>query len=225
MPEENNSPAFAGDKKFGTSIFYAWDVKFRDYVVPKIPAWLEGYHLTLMTIPWCLIIIGASYLAKTNVHWLWVVSLAIFLQYITDLLDGALGRYRDTGTIKWGYYMDHFLDYMFLFSVLIGYALIMPDRYDYTIFFVMAILGAFMVNSYLDFAVTNRFKQFFLYIGPTEIRLLFIIINTLIIIFGKTYMSRVLPFVLALSFIGLCIVVYKTQKQIWEMDMVAKRKK
>jgi len=218
-----NNDEFAGDKKVGHSLLEPLEKKICDYWVPKIPRWLETYHLTLLTIPWCFVIIAACYLSKNNNHWLWLASAAIIMQYITDLFDGAVGRYRNTGLIKWGYYMDHFLDYIFLFSILIGYALIMPNQYDRTIFFVMAILGAFMVNSYLSFSVTNKFKISYLRIGPTEIRLIFILINTLIIFFGKTYMSRVLPFVLASSFIGLCWVVYKTQKYIWGLDMKDKK--
>jgi phosphatidylglycerophosphate synthase len=30
----------------------------------------------------------------------------IVFQYITDLLDGEIGRKRNTGLIKWGFYMD-----------------------------------------------------------------------------------------------------------------------
>jgi phosphatidylglycerophosphate synthase len=149
----------------------------------------------------------------------------IFFQYITDLFDGAVGRYRNTGLVRWGYYMDHLLDYLFLCSVLIGYSFILPDRFKYLLFFILAIFGAFMVNSYLAFAVTNKFKIAYLKIGPTEIRILFIVINTLLIIFGKTYMGEVLPFILFLSLAGLCFVVYKTQKYIWKLDMANKKSK
>ena len=80
-----------------------------------------------------------------------------------------------------------------------------------------------MVNSYLSFAVTNRFKFAYFGIGPTEIRIVFILINTLLILFGRTYLSSALPFVLAISFLGLCVVVYHTQKDIWAMDMKIKQ--
>ena len=188
--------AFQGDKKFGKSILYDIEIPFRDWLVPKVPRWLEGYHLTLTTILWSILIVVFSFLAKHNIHWLWLVSLMIFLQYITDLLDGAVGRARDTGLVKWGYYMDHFLDYIFLSSILIGYALLLPDVFKYRLFFVMAFFGAFMVNSFLSFAATNKFKIAYMGIGPTEIRIVFIIINTLLICFGRTYMLKALPFVL-----------------------------
>jgi phosphatidylglycerophosphate synthase len=215
---------FGGDKKFGASILNRAETGMKEWMVPRVPKCVETYHLTLTTVLWSLLIIVFSFFAKYNMHWLWLVSLMIFLQYITDLLDGAVGRARDTGLIKWGFYMDHFLDYIFLCSILIGYSLILPDHYKYILFFILAMFGAFMVNSFLSFAATNKFKISYLGIGPTEVRLIFIMVNTLLIIFGKTYLAVALPFVLAFSVFGLFVVVFKTQKYLWEIDMSNKEK-
>jgi phosphatidylglycerophosphate synthase len=114
--------------------------------------------------------------------------------------------------------MDHFLDYIFLCAILIGYSLILPDNLKYLQFFVLAIFGAFMVNSYLAFAASNKFRISHMGIGPTEVRIIFILINTMIIIFGKTYIGASLPYILILSTIGLIIITYRTQKEIWQMD-------
>ena len=215
---------FAGDKKVGKGILSSLEHKFVAAYVSKIPLFIETYHLTYSTILWCILILVFSYFATTNLSWLWLVSLMIFFQYLTDLFDGAVGRYRKTGLITWGYYMDHFLDYFFLCSILIGYAFLLPDFYDIFLFFILAIFGGFMVNSYLSFAATNQFRIHYLGVGPTEIRLLFILINTLIIVFGKTYMTFSLPFVLVFSFLGLFFVVFKTQKYLWNRDMKHKKK-
>jgi len=214
MPNEN----FAGDKKKGQSLLGPWEKKITDKYVSKIPKGLETYHLTMMTVLWCLGVLLFSFLAQFDIRWLWLVSLMIFLQYVTDLFDGAVGRYRNTGLIKWGYYMDHYLDYIFLGCMLIGYTFIVNDPFG-IMFFVLLTLGAFMVNSFLSFAATNEFKIAYLGVGPTEIRIIFILINTLIIIFGRTYLSWSLPLVLIFSIIGLNVVVYRTQKYIWDIDM------
>ncbi|MBT3539224.1 hypothetical protein HOF40_03255 [Candidatus Parcubacteria bacterium] len=214
-----NKKAFAGDKKVGESILHSPEKKFIDKYTPRVPKFLETYHLTYMTIPWSILIIAFGFLAQWNIHWLWGMSMCIFLQWLTDAFDGAVGRYRNTGLIKWGYYMDHFLDYIFLCSILIGYSLLLPDNFKYLHFFTFALLGAFMVNAYLSFAATNEFKITYLGIGPTEIRIVFILINTFLIIFGKTYMTWSIPFVLIGALLGLVVVVYRTQKYIWKLDM------
>lgn len=216
--------AFKGDQKEGRWLLADGEEKLKQWLLPKVPLWLETYHLTLLTIPWCLLIILFSFLARFNVHFLWVVSLMIFAQYITDLLDGAVGRSRNTGLVKWGYYMDHFLDYIFLCSILIGYGLMTEDHNKYLLFYILALFGAFMVNSFLSFAATGAFRISYMKIGPTEVRLIFIIVNTVIIFFHNSFdMQLLLPFVLAGATFALFVTVFQTQKNLWKVDMEAKR--
>jgi phosphatidylglycerophosphate synthase len=210
--------------KVGSSLLSKLEKRFIHFAVPKLPAWLCSHHLTLASLPISLGIIFFSYLGRFETNWLWVVNVLIFGQWLTDSLDGALGRYRKEGLIKWGYYMDHLFDYFFLCSILIGYSLQTNNEYPILQFFVLAICSGFMVNSFLAFGATQQFKLVHLGIGPTELRILFIIINTLIIAFGKTYIAPALPFVLAFCFIGLCVVVYHTQKELWQRDMEEKDK-
>ena len=214
---------FQGDKKKGLSILGNLELKLRSKLVPLVPKNIQTYHLTLMTILWSLIIVVSGFLAKYNINWLGLTSLMILFQYLTDLLDGEIGRQRKTGLIKWGFYMDHFLDYIFLCSILIGYSFLLSGNNIYILFFILALFGAFMVNSFLSFAATNEFKISYLGIGPTEVRLIFIIINALLILFGKTYMVKALPYVLIISTLGLIVVVYRTQKYIWRLDMKNKK--
>jgi phosphatidylglycerophosphate synthase len=217
--------AFQGDKKVGKSILHNVEVKFRNMLIPFVPKFVQTYHLTLCTILWSILILLFSFLAKYEIHWLWGVSAMILFQYITDLLDGEIGRKRKTGLIKWGYYMDHLLDYIFMCFIFVGYSFILPDQYKYMLFFILALAGGYIVNAYLAFSSTNKFKITYFGVGPTEVRILFIIINTFLIVFGKTYMAVTLPYVLILATIGLFITVYVTQKEIWEIDMRDKKNK
>ena len=213
---------FQGDKKKGRSILHDGEVRLKEWLLPKVPAHVETYHLTLATIAWCALIIVFSFLARYNVCWLWAVSVMIAMQYITDLLDGAIGRQRNTGLVKWGYYMDHFLDYIFLCSILIGYTFLVADQYKYLFFFVLALFGAFMVSSFLSFAATNEFQISYFGIGPTEIRIFFILVNTVIVFTGSSWIAKSLPFVIAASTFGLFFTVYGTAKQLWKIDMSEK---
>ncbi len=209
---------FAENKKVGRSLLWNLEQKMIKKIVPRVPLFLSANTLTLTSILWSLLIIFFSLLAKNNINWLWLVSFMIVFQYITDSLDGAVGRYRREGFVKWGYYMDHFLDYIFLCSILIGYSFIVEDRFKYLLFFILALFGAFMVNSYLAFTATNKFRISYLKMGPTESRIIFIVINTFLIIFGKTFMAGALPYILLFSLFGLVVVVYKTQKHIMDID-------
>lgn len=214
---------FGGDKKFGQSLLHAPEEALKRVLLPWVPRWLETNHLTLMTLPWCGLILLFSYFAQRHsIAWLWGVSVMIVAQYITDLLDGAIGRARDTGLVKWGFYMDHFLDFVFLCSLLIGYAILLPHIHRMALFFIMALFAGFMVNSFLAFGATNRFQIAYMGIGPTEIRLVFIVINTVLIFFGTRLFIVALPYVLAGAVFGLFFTVYRTQQELWRIDMAAK---
>ena len=116
-----NQQSFGGDKKVGRSLLSTPETRLKNWVVPRNPPpeskptsgdyhpwpdWIQQFWGSRPEILACL----------------WFVSLMIVLQYLTDLFDGEVGRQRNTGLIKWGFYMDHFLDYLFLSSlVFVGY--------------------------------------------------------------------------------------------------------
>jgi len=210
---------FAGDKKEGKSLLHDAEERLKAVLVPCVPQGIETYHLTLTTIVWSILVVVFSWLASYNRQWLWGASLMVVAQYITDLLDGAIGRGRNTGLIKWGFYMDHFLDYIFLCAMLIGYSILMPNDLKVIMFFIMAVIGAFMVNSFLQFAATNQFRISYWGIGPTEVRIVFILINTLIIYVNRVILVQALPYILGLAVFGLFFTVYNTQRELWRIDM------
>lgn len=210
---------FAGATKTNNSFLAPLERRFAPAVLPRIPAWLETYHLTMLTLVWSVLILVFSYFASRDRRWLWFVSVMIFFQYVTDHCDGKIGKYRNTGLARWGYYMDHLLDYFFLCSVIIGYAFILPERSRYQIMFTLAIFAGYEMSTFLAFAATDRLKISYLKFGPTEFRLALIIINALLIQFGTRYMISGLKYVNIGAAIGLCLLVYRAHKLIWALDM------
>lgn len=214
-----NQAQFGGDKKIGKWAFASLERRMVAWLVPKVPSWLETHHLTMLTLVWSIGIVIASLMARQSLHWLWLVSGFIALQYLSDVLDGAVGRYRDTGLIKWGFYMDHFLDFLFLASIIVGYALAFPDIAAHWFLALLAVGGALMVNSFLSFAATNEFQISTLGIGPTEIRLFFILANAAMVFFGTAWLPVALPVILGVLAASLAWSVWKSHRRIWRIDM------
>jgi phosphatidylglycerophosphate synthase len=210
---------FAGATKTNTSFLTPLERQVARAVLPRIPSWLETYHLTLLTLVWSSLILIFSYLAASDIRWLWMVSAMIFLQYVTDHYDGKVGKYRNTGLVRWGYYMDHLLDYFFLCSILIGYAFILPEKSRYQILIMLAIFAGYEMSTFLAFAATDRLKISYLKFGPTEFRLALIVINGLLVQHGTRYMIAGLKYVNLGGAIGLALLIYRTHKVIWELDM------
>jgi archaetidylinositol phosphate synthase len=211
---------FGGDKKLPMRTLLAkWERKFIDWLTPKFPRWLQGYHLTLMTLAWSAGLIAFGLMASSNPAWLWLSSLMLVLQWFTDCFDGALGKFRDTGIPKWGYYMDHFLDFVFMCALFIGYSFLVEGTSKALVFLLIPVFGSFMASSFLSFGATGEFKITYLGAGPTEIRIAFIVLNCLLIWFGNAWIEKLLLFILILAVIFLCVVVYRTQAYIWKIDM------
>ena len=210
---------FAGDKKEGEWILRKAEKRMVDWLVPRLPPFLETYHLTLLSLLWSAGVVASGFLARSNLQWLWLVSLFILLQYLTDVLDGAVGRYRKTGLVKWGYYMDHFLDYVFVASIIAGYALAFPSMSWHWFLALLALCAAFMASVFLSFAATNEFRMSVLKIGPTEGRILFILVNTAVIVLGTGLVATLLPLAVGVLTVALAWVVFRTQKRLWSIDM------
>lgn len=215
---------FKGDKKLPMkSLLGSLEKRLISSTIHTIPRFIEGYHLTLLTIVWSVGLVFFGYLAQYNRNWLWFSSCMIFLQWFTDSYDGALGRLRDTGIPKWGYYMDHFLDFVFLCAVFIGYTFLFSEETTKVIYILLLLFTGFMVNSYLSFAATNEFKITYLGFGPTETRILFILFNTYLIFGGIAFIDRYLKYLIPIALFVLTLIIFRTQKYIWDIDMKDKQ--
>ena len=214
---------FKGDQKHGTSVLMSWENAFRAKWVLRLPLWLETWHLTYLTLLWSGLILLSGWLAREALHWLLFTSAMVVAQYLSDLFDGAVGRHRNTGLIKWGYYMDHFLDYVFQSSIVIAYMLIAPEGLSGYFVAILVLSSAFMVSSFLSFAAPNRFEIYFFGIGPTEIRVAIIALNTSIIFLGTSLWPVTVPLFTALLVLGLIFMIFRTQKELWCIDMEANR--
>jgi len=202
------------ESKSEHSLLGSLEIKLINSLIPLVPSFIGTYHLTLMTVGWSILVLIFGYLAKTNLNWLWAISLIIFLQYITDILDGAIGRHRKENLVKWGYYMDHFLDYFFSCSLIMAYLLISPKGLEIYFIILLSIITGYMIHSFLFCAVSGRFEMHLFALGPTEARILLIITNIVIISVGVNCFKY---FILPLSIILLLVLVlliYRTQKRL-----------
>ena len=173
----------------------------------------------MLTLVWSLLIVLFSFMAAKDLRWLWAVSAMIALQWATDHYDGKIGKYRNTGLVRWGYYMDHLLDYVFLCSILIGYSFILPESSRFQLLLMLALFAGYDFSTFLAFAALDKLQISYLKFGPTEFRLALIVINGLLASFGTRHMISGLKWVNAGAAIGLVVLVYTTQKKIWRLDM------
>ena len=123
--------------------------------------------------------------------------------------------------------MDHFLDFIFQHSLIVAYALISPSEstLQWWFFSILAITSVFMVNSFLSFAATNEFEIYFLGIGPTEVRIYFIGLNTFIIYADPVhqYFNTFVRVYAIIQTLGLIFVVWQSHKKLGHLDMATNK--
>ncbi len=218
---ETAPPAFAGDKKKGQSILGPLERRFIDWGIPKIPSPIMSHHLTMVTLLWSAGTILFGWLAAGDLRWMHAMSVMVFGQWLTDSFDGSLGKFRKQGLVRWGFFMDHILDLVFAGSIVIGYSFLAPDGADILFFLLLLITCSMMATSFLSFAATNQFQIAYYGIGPTEIRIGYIALNTFVAFIGTKVFWWGVPVVLVLNAIALTILLWQTSQNLWAIDKAA----
>ena len=143
----------------------------------RVPAWLRPNHFTALGTLGA-IGTGAAYaLTSQQPAWLWAASLMLAINWLGDSLDGTLARVRHAERPRYGYYLDHIVD---AFStVVIGVGLGLSPFVDFGV--AMGLVLVYLVlsiNVYLESTVFGVFTLGYGRLGPTEVRLLLILVNT-----------------------------------------------
>tara|TARA_B100001971_G_C18196914_1_gene542058 strand:- start:585 stop:1244 length:660 start_codon:yes stop_codon:yes gene_type:complete len=214
---------FSANKKSGASFLWYTEQRFIRATIPFVSKFINGHNLTLIGIVWIIGVLIFAYLAQQNIYWLWGSSVILILHWFTDSFDGAVGRYQNSGLVRWGYYMDHLLDFIFISSIFIGYGFLLRPDSILWLFGMIVVIGAFMANSFLAYSVLNKFRISYFKFGPTEGRIILIVLNTIIIYNGISYVENILPYVVAFFIIYMSATIYRTQKAVYKVDMDTKK--
>ena len=213
---------FAGDKKKGQSILGPLERRFIDWGVPKIPKPIMTQHLTMVTAFWSAGIVLCGWLAEDDRIWLHVISIMVAGQWLTDSFDGSLGKYRKQGLVKWGFFMDHILDLLFAGSIVIAYSFLVEAEWLKFLFLLLLLVTcATMAVSFLAFAATNQFQVAYYGFGPTEVRIGYIAINTVVYFTGTEIFSWGVPALLALNVAAFLLMVIQASRTLWQLDYEA----
>jgi phosphatidylglycerophosphate synthase len=155
--------------------------RFERWALPRIaaslPAWVLPDHLTLVGILAATVIAVAYALSNRSPAWLWVANAGLVVHWFGDSLDGTLARTRHIERPRYGFYLDHLTDAYSTFAIGLGLGL-SPYMLLGT---GLAIVTAYLVlsiNVYLETHVFGVFRYGYGILGPTETRLLLIVLNT-----------------------------------------------
>jgi archaetidylinositol phosphate synthase len=151
--------------------------RFLPWVAQRLPRRVLPDDMTALGVAAALGVCAAYQLSNDGKGWLWVASALLVVQWLGDSLDGTLARVRGIQRPKYGYYLDHLVDAIATAAIGIGLGLSPFMLLSVGTLVVVAYL-ILSINVYLESYALGRFSLGYGYLGPTEIRLILIALNT-----------------------------------------------
>lgn len=158
------------------------------FFAKNMPKWVNSDMLTVLGLAGSVLAAVSYALVGTGAvkgnPWLWVASLGFVINWFGDSLDGTLARYRNMSRPNYGYYTDHAIDGITSLLIFGGIGLSGVARFDVAMVALSCWL-LLMLQVFLKTHATGVFEMTSIKIGPTEVRVLAIILNTVVFFVGS----------------------------------------
>lgn len=204
-----------------TSVLNALEKKVLVWLAERQPKWMTSDILTYIGTFGAVVIAAGYILSSRNINWLWLSSLGFVINWYGDSLDGTLARVRKHQRPVYGYYIDHTVDAINEFIMFLGVGLSGLMHLELALL-ILIIYLMLTVNVSINAHLKKEFRLTYAYMGPTEFRIIMIIVNALfatipslngfcreIIIFGHEYLFKALDYV-AVAILLILAVIYLT---------------
>lgn len=167
-------------KRIQTSVLNGVEKKVLVWLAERQPRWMTSDILTGIGVVGAVVVALGYFLSNYRIEWLWLASLGFVINWYGDSLDGTLARVRKTQRPIYGFYLDHNIDGVTMAIMCVGAGL--SDMLN--LYIAMAVLAVYLLLSisvYINAHLKGEFKLTYAGLGPTEFRLIMIVVNTLFI--------------------------------------------
>jgi archaetidylinositol phosphate synthase len=158
------------------------------WLAAHMPKWVKPDTCTIFGAVGAVVIFASYAMSNYDRNFLWLASLGFVINWFGDSLDGTLARFRHIERPIYGFYIDHTTDAVNEMMIILGLGLT-----PFVSFHVASLtLIAYLLLSLLVFirtCVTGEFKISYSRLGPTEIRVLAILLNTVMFFAGVQMLS------------------------------------
>lgn len=207
---ENNK---ADAVRIQTSVLNALEKKVLVWLAERQPKWMTSDILTYIGTFGAAVIAAGYILSAWNINFLWLSSLGFIINWYGDSLDGTLARVRKMQRPIYGYYLDHTIDTINEVMIFVGVGLSGLMHLEIALF-ALVMYFLMTINVSINAHLKKEFKLTYASMGPTEFRIIMIIINTLFALipplreFSHSFMICGQKFTLgALDYIGILIII------------------
>ena len=181
MEESSKAPRKQAER-IQTSFLNAAEKKALIWIANHLPGWVTSDMMTFLGTFGSVVIAVGYALSNRNLAWLWLASLGLVLNWLGDSLDGTIARVRNQQRPKYGFFLDHNIDCVNEALMFIGIGLSPLINLETALLALCAYL-ILSVYVYISAHLKGEFKLTYAKMGPTELRLIIILLNTIYIIF------------------------------------------
>ena len=171
-----------------------------------LPAWVSPDICTSIGVVGAIIIMVSYILTGINRNFLWLASLGFVINWFGDSLDGTLARFRGIERPLYGFFIDHVTDAATEVLIFLGLGMTPYVRFDVACLVLISYL-LLSVLVYVRTCVVGEFRISYSRLGPTEIRVLAILLNTAMYFFGRKNFTIAVGTVKSLTFSAYDLVV------------------
>ena len=172
--EQNKADAV----RIQTSVLNALEKKALVWLAERQPRWVTSDILTYIGVFGAVVIAAGYILSAWNINFLWLSSLGFVINWYGDSLDGTLARVRKTQRPVYGYYLDHTIDAINEVMIFVGVGLSGLMHLEIALLALVMYL-LMTINVSINAHLKKEFKLTYASMGPTEFRIIMIMINTL----------------------------------------------
>lgn len=178
--ESQNNAGIKQANRIQTSLLNSVERKALVWMAEHMPAWVTSDMLSAVGALGAVIVAAGYILASININFLWLGSFGYVVHWFGDSMDGSLARVRHTQRPVYGFYLDHTLDAVTELIMFVGAGLSGLLRLDIALLVFVAYL-LMTLNVTINSHLKSEFRLTYAKLGPTEFRLIMIILNTLLI--------------------------------------------
>ena len=153
------------------------------WLARSLPTWVLPDHLTVLGLAGALLTAAGFALSRGSLHWLWLASLGLIVNWAGDSLDGNLARLRRIERPRYGFLVDHATDLFCQVITFLSLGLSPLTHFAIACLGLIVFLMAF-VFSLIHAHAHGTMRITYFYFGPTEIRALLLGGNLLVLAVG-----------------------------------------
>lgn len=158
------------------------------WLVKKMPPWVTPDILTFTGLFASFIVMFAYILCGFNKGFLFLASFGFILNWLGDSLDGNLARYRKIERPSYGFFIDHSVDTISIVAIFIGLGLSPFVTFQISL---LALIGYLCMEIMVLSATyaNGVFQISYSKLGPTEVRAIAILVNTVLFFMSEPKMQ------------------------------------